>query len=251
MVSGIAHDFNNLLTTIGGQASLAIIHLSEDDPARRHVEKVIKAAEFAASLTHQILEYAHKGNQNIALCDLNQVIRDSAELMSMALPDHISLELEQHPEPLLIFANTIHLQQLVINLLLNATESIEKTRGLIKLGTGIRKLSESDNHRFVNGRSLPPGRYYFLEVRDNGMGMSEEMLQKIFSTFYTTKKQGHGLGLTTILNIAEAHHGAVDVTSQLLVGTTFTVLFPAVLTDSAPSLHLQNGHTHKNHPPQP
>lgn len=227
IASGIAHDFNNLLTSIVGQTSLALATLPPENAARPHIEKAIKAAEFAAALTHQLLAYASGSQSHTELIDLNQLISDNVALLSMALLDGVILQLDLGSCLPPLRMKRAQMQQLVMNLIINAAESIQSHPGSVTVRTGKQVLLPgSIGFQFVNGRRLPPGEYIYLQVRDTGIGMGEETLAHIFDPFYTTKPNGRGLGLSAILDIVNSYRGGISVESRVGQGTTFTVLFP-------------------------
>ena len=240
IASGIAHDFNNLLTSIVGQTSLALATLPPENAARPHIEKAIQAAEFAAALTHQLLAYASGSQSQTELIDLNQLISDNVALLSMALLDGVILQLDLAPHLPPLKVKRAQMQQLVMNLIINAAEAIQSRLGTVTIQTGKQMLLPgSIIYQFVNGRKLSPGEYIYLQVRDMGTGMDEETLAHVFDPFYTTKPNGRGLGLSAILDIVNSYRGGISVESKVGYGTTFTVLFPRCYDESKfiPPIH--------------
>ncbi len=227
IAGNIAHDFNNLLTSIIGQASITLAILPEQHHARRHVEKIIQSAEFATSLSQELLEYASNKPSPPEQTNLNALIQDNINLIRLSLLDGVSLQLDLQDNLPFIFLRQTQIRQLLMNLLLNAAESITKPPGLITIKTGTQFLeSTSKVDSIVNGYHLIPGHYVFLQIQDNGVGMDDKVLSQIFKPFYTTKKKGHGLGLATILTTVEDHDGGIAVTSQRGRGSTFTIYLP-------------------------
>ncbi|MCA9901804.1 MAG: hypothetical protein H6654_12685 [Ardenticatenaceae bacterium] len=227
LATGIAHDFSNLLTSIVGQTSLALATLPQDNAARSHIEKAMQAAEFAAELTRQLLTYANSEDAPNELIDLNQLINDTIGLLNTTLLNGLSLQLDLANNLPPIEAKRAHMQQIIMNLIINAAESIENGQGIVLLRTGIEILREHDNrYKFANGRSPLPGSYTFLQITDTGCGMSCQQLQKIFSPFFTTKPTGRGLGLSTVLDIVSFYQGGITVESQPQLGTTFCIFLP-------------------------
>ena len=227
LATGIAHDFSNLLTSIVGQTSLAMATLPQDNVARSHMEKAMKAAELAAELTRQLLAYASSSDAPDELVDLNQLVNDNINLLNTTLLKTIKLQLDLKPNIPPIEAKRVHIQQIIMNLIINAAESIKDDKGIVLLRSGQETFRENNNkYRFVNGRSLPPGSYIYLQVTDTGVGIDDHQLQKIFSPFFTTKPAGRGLGLATVLDIVSLYHGGVTVESQLGLGSTFCVFLP-------------------------
>lgn len=227
LATGIAHDFSNLLTSIVGQTSLALSMLPQDDVARSHIEKAMKAAEFAAELTEQLLTYANSQDAPNELINVNQLINDNINLLKTTLLSQIDLKLDLANNIPPIEAKRAHIQQIIMNLVINAAESIEAGNGIILLRTGREKLKVNDKrYLFANGRTLPAGHYIYMQITDTGSGMDEKTVQEIFSPFFTTKPHGRGLGLATVLDIVTTYQGGITVESQANLGTTFCVFFP-------------------------
>ena len=227
LAGGIAHDFNNLLVAILGQNSIAKIKLDADHPARKHVERAITAAKHASGLTQQMLAFSGKGNFLVSQIDLNQIIRDNYHLFETAATKRILFDLSLSDQPPIIQGDLSKIQQVIMNLIINAAESIETDSGVVTIATGIHAVDdESEVERDWSGRLIPIDRYAFVEVVDTGKGMSAETLQKIFDPFFTTKKTGHGLGLAAVQGIVRAHKGFLNVTSQVDHGSQFKLLFP-------------------------
>lgn len=229
IASGIAHDFNNLLTSILGQSSLALANLPPGNTARKHIEKAMEAAEFATALTHQLLDFVSDKSSPVQQLDLNAILRDNASLLGMSLLDGVMLQFELAPNLPTTLLQRTQIQQLIMNLIMNAAESIRQPSGAVTVRTGRRSfLNQSAMPQFVNGRTLSPGDYLYLQVQDTGTGMDAQTLAHIFTPFFSTKERGRGLGLATLLEITEQHHGAIQVQSAPGCGTTFTVYFPIV-----------------------
>jgi signal transduction histidine kinase len=235
LAGGIAHDFNNLLTGMIGQASLAVAKLERGLPALTHVQKVILSAERAADLTRQLLAYTGKGKFQVGPLDINQLIRDTTSLMETALPTNATLELLLEDALPFVQSDRSQLQQVIMNLFINAIEALSGEDGAIRISTSKHCIGEVSansplvgNGQVVSGNSLTPGTYIHIEVTDTGSGMDQETLRRIFDPFFSTKPKGHGLGLSATLGIIRTHHGALQVQSQPTIGTTFSILLPAL-----------------------
>ncbi len=238
LAGGIAHDFNNLLTGVLGNATLVLETLPESSPHRAPLERVVKAAEQAAHLTRQLLAYAGKGRFVIEPLNMSDIVRDILPLLHVSVPRHIDLRLSLH-EPLpRIRADRGQMQQLIMNLVINAAEAMEDRSGIIMISTGVEALTEDDLARARIRDQAKPGSYVCLEVRDNGTGMDEETCAKIFDPFFTTKFTGRGLGLSAVMGIVRGHGGALQVNTKPGVGSTFTVHFPMADQQSAPARDL-------------
>ena len=227
LAGGIAHDFNNLLVAMLGQASLAQVHLNGHHPAFGHVHKVVKAAEQAASLTRQLLAYSGGGQFTIQPFHLNDLIEESFDLLRVALPKKTFLEFDLAEDLPLVEIDTAQLQQVLMNLLINAAEAIGEQPGTILVQTAVRHITEQDTifWRFTD-QPLPPGPYVSLLIEDSGGGMADETITKIFDPFFTTKFTGRGLGLAAVLGIVRSHQGGLKVSSQVGTGTLFELLLP-------------------------
>ncbi|MCA9924500.1 MAG: PAS domain S-box protein [Anaerolineales bacterium] len=227
LAGGIAHDFNNLLVAMLGQTSLALTKLSHDNPAHDHIQKAIRAAQKASELTRQMLAYSGRGKFEIRLLDLNKLIEENSHLLKVAMPKHVALVLHCYSQLPLIEADPGQIQQIVMNLLLNAAESMEDRPGTITITTSvIAILDETIQQWQYMHQSVSPGHYVLLRVEDDGAGIDDDVLQKIFDPFFTTKFTGRGLGLAAVLGIVRGHHGSIRVSSQKGYGTTFEIAFP-------------------------
>ena len=228
LAGGIAHDFNNLLVAMLGQASLALAQLPPENAARANVEKVVKAAERAADLTRQMLAYSGRGQFEKRAINLNKLIHENLHLFEVAVPKNVQLRsLPAEPLPA-IEGDVGQLQQVIMNLIINAAEAIGERPGTVTVTTGMQEVSAADDQLWrYTGEPLVPGDYVVLEVSDNGSGMSAETLSKIFDPFFTTKFTGRGLGLAAVLGIVRGHRGGLAVDSGIGRGTTFRLFFPA------------------------
>ena len=228
LAGGIAHDFNNLLTGILAQASLAKLKLAKGLPATDNIDKAILSTERAADLTRQLLAYAGKGKFQITQLDLNQLIRDTTTLMQVALPSQATLELALDEQLPLVEADRGQLQQIVMNLFINGVEALEQREGVIRISTRCQQLTAANVLQSYVFGTVTPGPYIILQITDNGVGMEQSVLSRIFDPFFSTKPKGHGLGLSATLGIIRTHQGALQVQSQPDQGTTFTILLPAL-----------------------
>ncbi|HSD29239.1 MAG TPA: PAS domain S-box protein, partial [Vicinamibacteria bacterium] len=226
LAGGVAHDFNNLLAAILGHASLALKQLPETSPARRHVEKAAGAVERAADLTRQMLAYSGRGHFVIRPTDVNALARENLPLLEVAVPKSVRLEARLEPDLPSVDADVGQIQQVLMNLVINAAEAIGERGGTVTVVTGVREVTASDQPLWgASGTPLSAGRYVSLEVRDDGPGMDAETVDRIFEPFFTTKFTGRGLGLAAVLGVVRGHRGALSVESSPGRGTTFRILF--------------------------
>jgi PAS domain S-box-containing protein len=225
LAGGVAHDFNNLLVGIIGGLSYTLEVLPENHDLRPILENAFRSGERAADLIRQMLAYSGKGKLQIENVDLAQNLRATWELIQASLARSVDLKVVIPPDLPPIFTDPAQLQQILMNLILNASESIPAERqGVIVVRAGVERVS---SQRATWSGDLAPGDYIVLEVHDNGKGIEPALLNKIFDPFFTTKFTGRGLGLAAVLGIIRTNKGSVDVTSTPGTGTTFRVLLPA------------------------
>jgi PAS domain S-box-containing protein len=227
LAGGIAHDFNNLLMAILGNLDLALLELSQASSARVSIEQAVQATRRATDLTRQLLAYSGRGRFVVMRMELNELVRENADLFRTAISRTVTMNLYLAREPALIEADPGQVQQIIMNLITNASDAIGEKPGTITLVTGSKTLDEVSLSRSRLAEKPPPGRFAFLEVSDTGCGMEDGTLQRIFDPFFTTKFTGRGLGMSAVLGIVRGHKGAVMVDSETGQGTTIRVLFPA------------------------
>ncbi len=228
LAGGIAHDFNNLLTAILGSTSAALHSLAPEHPAHHDLDNVTRAARRAANLTRQLLAYSGKGHFDIRRVDLSRHTRELTTLLETTIPKLVQLRMELGDGLPPIEADVGQLQQVLMNLVLNAAEAIGEERGTVLVTTGVADVDHGYAGTLWAQAPIDPGRYVFLEVHDTGCGMDDATQAKIFDPFFSTKFTGRGLGLAAVLGIVRTHRGALKVYSTPGKGTTFKVLFPAV-----------------------
>lgn len=226
MAGGIAHDFNNLLTGVLAQSTLALHKLSADSKAATHISKALKATGRIADLTRQLLAYTGQGAFLIENVNLNQLIQDHLGLIEAVVPKHTQLELTLTPALASINMDRGHAQQALMNLILNGVEAIQAGPGVLQITTGQQTVEASQTTQLVGGEQILPGRYVFLQVKDNGVGISTTMRERIFEPYFTTKQGGSGLGLPATIGIVRRYRGGLSVESQEGKGTSFTLFFP-------------------------
>ncbi len=236
LAAGIAHDFNNLLVGILGGASLLQDYIPEENaPARELVQGLERAGERAASLVKQILAYSGHGRFVVERLDLPQQVREIASLISASIPKNVALRFELTEGIAPIEADAAQIQQIVMNLVINAAEAAGPEGGWVRLSTEEREIGPGEVTGAAASEPLAPGRHVVLQVADNGCGMDPATRSRIFDPFFTTKFTGRGLGLAAVLGIVRGHQGAITVESEAGRGATFTVLLPAAKTPAAPA----------------
>jgi len=227
LAGGIAHDFNNLLLAVLGNLDLALSKLPPDDPARTNIDQAIKAGRHATGLTRQMLAYSGKGNFIISSVDLGRLLEENYQMLRVAIPRTITLEIKLGSDLPSIMADAGQIQQVVLNLITNAAEAIGNNQGQIILSTG---ACEFDNEYLATSRidfKPPAGLFVWIEVSDNGCGMDEVTIQKLFDPFFTTKFTGRGLGMSAVMGVVMGHGGAIVINTSPGKGTSIRVLFPA------------------------
>lgn len=228
LAGGIAHDFNNLLTSILGNASIAALELPPGSSVQDCLEHINEASLRAADLCKQMLAYSGRGRFVVQKLDLGQLVEQTAQMLQISISKKAILRfrLENGLPPVEVDATQI--RQVIMNLVINASEAIGDRSGVISLSTGLTRVDRAYFGGTLMDADLPEGDYVYLEVSDTGCGMSAETQAKIFDPFFTTKFTGRGLGLAAVLGIVRGHKGAMKVYSEVGRGTTFKLLFPAV-----------------------
>jgi PAS domain S-box-containing protein len=227
LAGGVAHDFNNLLVGVIGNASLAQEMLPPDHPAAELLDGVIKTGQQAAHLTRQMLAYSGKGKFLVEALNLSALIPEMAGLVRPSISKKIALHLDLEEDLPSVEADRGQLQQVFMNLALNAAEAIGSHEGLITVRTGVQDVDDRYTRLRPEAAALATGKYVCLEVRDTGSGMDDATRARIFDPFFSTKFTGRGLGLAAVAGILRGHKGAILVSSAPGQGSCFTVLFPA------------------------
>ncbi|MGE0706975.1 MAG: response regulator [Planctomycetota bacterium] len=230
MAGGVAHDFNNLLTGVIGNAHLLAMELGvgPGHPAQGCLSSLLGAAQRAAALTQQLLAYSGQGTLSPAPLELSRLVQEMSELLDSLTPKKVALRLDLGVSLAPAQADASQVQQVVMNLVLNAAEACGEKGGTVWIRTGAEFL---DPFGAAASWVLPPpceGSYCWLEINDTGVGMDAATLRRVFDPFFTTKTSGRGLGLATTLGIARRHGGALTVVSSPGRGSVFRVFFPSV-----------------------
>ncbi len=232
LAGGIAHDFNNLLTPIIGFADIARREAPENSATVEKMERILRAAFRAKELVQQLLSFGRKQLLDMKITDLNAVVSSFAEILRRTIRESIDIRLRLAPEPGGICADKTHIEQILMNLFVNAQDATAGN-GVISVETASVVLDEEYARHHAG---VVPGRYVMLAVSDSGCGMERETLNHIFEPFFTTKNagEGTGLGLATVYGIVRQHGGNVWVYSEPGRGTVFKLYFPMV--EALPSL---------------
>lgn len=228
LAGGIAHDFNNLLLTILGNTNLALLDLDEDSSVIQNVKNIEIAARYATKRCERLLAYSGRRNFASSTFDLNLIVQETVAILSTIISPHAHVELELSEEQLLIHGDMGQVEQVILNLLTNASEAIQTPSrvGKICIRTGFLELKEDDCASYYFCENITPGQYVFFEIEDNGVGMDEDCQRKMFDPFFTTKFTGRGLGLAGVSGIIRGHKGGLYVQSTVELGSCFRVIIP-------------------------
>lgn len=228
LAGGIAHDFNNLLVAIMGNADLAEGVLEEGHPARDPLDEVMRASQRAADLCQQMLAYAGKGRAAVGPVDLNEVVDEMGQLMGVSISKGALFRTDLATDLPPVTADVVQLRQVVLNLLTNASDALERGEGEIRMATYKATPRDFDATAAVLDERPVAVRLVALEVSDTGVGMDEGTRSRIFEPFFSTKARGRGLGLAAVLGIVRGHRGTLELWSEPGAGTRVRVLLPAL-----------------------
>ena len=227
LAAGIAHSFNNLLGVVAGGLDLSLMQMPDAEPLRRPLEQALQASVRARDLTCSLLSYAGKGLYAPKTFDLNELLRAKAFHFRSAISRSAELSLKPGPGPLLIHADPAGVEQIALNLILNASEAYGPQPGAITLSTGSQGCEQGCLAGSRTEEKPSPGNYACLEVVDEGCGMNAETSERLFDPFFSTKFMGRGLGMAAVKGIVQSHGGAIFVETAPGRGTTVRVLLPS------------------------
>jgi hemerythrin-like metal-binding protein/PAS domain S-box-containing protein len=234
LAGGLAHDFNNLLGAMEGNVELAKLVAPPEGPVHAYLRTLEGLINRSSDLVQQILAYAGRGRTVVLTLDLNRQVEDLTRLLRASLSRRAALRLIPEPGLPPIKGDPAQVQQIIMNLVLNASEAVDARSGVITIRTGAELLDAAAIRAGFQGQALEPGPHVFLEVADDGPGMAPEVLERIFDPFFTTKFTGRGLGLSAVLGTLKAHQGGIQVRSEPGKGTSFKLLFPAAPAGERP-----------------
>ncbi|MDD2273495.1 MAG: response regulator [Desulfuromonadaceae bacterium] len=233
LAGGIAHDFNNILTIIIGHCFIIREDVDSGMSYKSHVEQIENSANRAADLCRQMLTYAGKEHLVQTQVNLWLLVDETVKMLKSALKKNVTIETDLKRDVPEIVGDNSQIRQVIMNLILNAGESIEDNNGTVKISLEKTTVPAGQVEVDFFGNSIPPGSYASVKVVDNGCGMVEEVQKRIFEPFFTTKFTGRGLGMSTVLGIIRAHSGALQLFSEKGVGTTFNVYLPLLTVADA------------------
>jgi PAS domain S-box-containing protein len=227
LAGGIAHDFNNLLMAILGNADLALHDLPSDSSLAPSLNQIKRISLQAADLCKQMLAYSGRGKFIVEALDISRLVADMTKLIEVSVSKKVVLRYNLASSLPALEADASQLRQVVMNLVINASEAIGEKSGVVSLTTGVLNCDAAFLHDVTFSSGGPPGPYVFLEVTDTGSGIDPDTQARIFDPFFTTKFTGRGLGLAAVMGIVRGHTGAIQVQSSPDQGSTFKVFFPA------------------------
>jgi len=240
LAGGIAHDFNNLLTAIMGNSGLARSKLPPASVAHENLQRIETSTRRAADLCKQMLAYSGKGKFIVQPLNLTSTVEEMLDLLQVSIAKNVVLKFDLSRALPAVEADASQLQQVIMNLVINASEAVDNKSGIISVATGVMYADRRYLSETWLDEGLAEGRYAYLEVSDTGCGMDKATMAKIFDPFFTTKFTGRGLGMSAILGIVRGHKGAVKVYSEPDRGTTFKVLLPITDLSVSGSVVQQN-----------
>ncbi len=226
LAGGIAHDFNNLLVGIMGSAELARTSLPRDSATRDHLDSILMSSERAAELCRQMLAYAGKAPFSTQSLDLRELVLSLESLLATSIDERINLDIDLSTDVQPIGADRAQIEQVVLNLVINAAEAIANQPGTISIRTGEAVCDRDALAAMPLSWDVEEGTFAFFEISDTGPGIPEDIQPRIFDPFYTTKFLGRGLGLAAVFGILRRHGGFITVESSLASGSAFRVYLP-------------------------
>ena len=245
LAGGIAHDFNNFLSAILGNVGLARIESSPASTASAFLDRIEGITLKCADLTKQMLAYSGRGRFDVKPMDLNALIEEMTYLLSITISKKVVIHEDLHKDLPMVEMDASQMQQVIMNLVINASEAIGERSGNVTLCTGLQFLDEDYIESTFQGQILRPGSYVTLTVSDNGCGMDANTLSKIFDPFFTTKFTGRGLGLAAMLGIVRGHKGGIKVYSEKGKGSSFKILLPASSQPKSEPISIAHDHAFK------
>lgn len=226
IAKGIAHEFNNVLGIILGNAEMAGTEIEESNPVSESLEEIKRASLRAKAVVKQLLTFSRRMDIRREPIDIREIVQEVATLMRAAIPANVKIQELSSAEIDAVVADSTQIHQLVINLCTNAAQAMSEDGGTLAIELYNMKI---DDEAAAKHPDLQPGAYVKLSIRDTGQGIAQDMMDKVFDPYFTTKDvgQGTGMGLAVVHGIAKAHRAVIEIDSTVGKGTTFHVYFPA------------------------
>ncbi|MBW7863893.1 MAG: transporter substrate-binding domain-containing protein [Candidatus Hydrogenedentes bacterium] len=226
LAGGVAHDFNNMLMAVIGNADIALMDVPPPSPAYKCILEIGHVSRRAADLCRQMLAYSGKGRFTVEAADINRIIRETGGMLKAAVSENALLRFRLAETLPAVEADTAQIIQVLMNLVMNASEALGGQKGAISVGTGVLQWREGLSSETWGVPPQAGAQYVWFEVSDTGQGMTPETVERVFDPFFSTKFTGRGLGLAAVLGIVRGHRGFVQVRSKPGQGSTFQVLLP-------------------------
>jgi signal transduction histidine kinase len=230
LASGITHDLNNMLTVINGYAGMLVTKVDAASPAQNFASQILTTTSRATEHIGTLARFLHKEKMEKIPLDINSIVSDTVAFLELTFLKNITVSKNLATPSSFVIGNRTLMQNVFINLAINARDAIEKTKGTITFTTGVVQLKREST--LCRTFQIEPGDYCTVEVADTGSGMSDETMRHLFEPFFTTKSKGMGtgLGLANVWGYIENNYGAIEVKSELNKGSTFLLYFPQIRT---------------------
>lgn len=229
LAGGIAHDFNNILAAVMGYTELAMINIENPESLRKDLDEIFQGANRAKDLVQQILTFSRKRDQKLKPLRVQLVLKEVLKLLRSSIPTTIEIKQNINPDCATVLADPTEIHQLIMNFCTNAYHAMRETGGELIVSLQPIELHEKDIREKIR---LKPGSYLMLEIADSGVGMTNEIQDRIFEPYFTTKGKGEGtgLGMAVVHGIVTRLHGDISVYSEPGQGTSFKIYLPVVET---------------------
>jgi two-component system cell cycle sensor histidine kinase/response regulator CckA len=236
LAGGIAHDFNNILTIINGYAELTLMNINQKDPLYKDLSIILDAGQKASDLTRKLLIFGRQQIIEPVIININTIIIDLDKMLSRLISEDIHIEKKLSPKIWRIKADPLQIEQIIINLIVNARDTINQKQPAEKL----KRITIETGNIFIDHDYLDihpechTGKHIYFSISDNGMGIEDEIKNKIFEPFFSTKKkeEGTGLGLSTVYGIIKQNNATISVESKPGKGSAFIIYWPCDPSDS-------------------
>jgi signal transduction histidine kinase/ABC-type amino acid transport substrate-binding protein len=226
LAGGVAHDFNNIMMAVLGNATLARMRFGEDSPATMYLQRIESSGKRAAELCKQMLAYSGRTHFDMKNMDLSFMVESMQGWVQSTMSSSLLIRYQLSEQPLPIRGDEAQLEQVIMNLLINAGEAIEGRQGKITIKTSIGALNDTEIGAVQGDIHIRAGNFACLTISDDGCGMNEHVANHIFDPFFTTKLSGRGLGMSTVLGVIRGHHGCIRIDSLPDHGTAVMLYFP-------------------------
>ncbi|MFT5240916.1 MAG: two-component system cell cycle sensor histidine kinase/response regulator CckA [Candidatus Promineifilaceae bacterium] len=226
LAGGIAHDFRNILTVVRGHAELAMRRQTDDPMLSNSMKEILKGSDRAHDLCQNLLAFAGRAPRDLHAVSLSDIAKDTTELMKVKFPEDIQIVYELEETLPKIQVDDVQMQQVILNLVSNAADAMDSGGGTLTVRTGSEYCDPDAFENIMVNSDQPTGDYISVTVIDEGCGMDEETRKMVCEPFFTTKPQGHGMGMAAVMGIVRSHQGIMRVVSAPGEGSEFCVLLP-------------------------